>query len=86
MLFPLIPNGSMRHVLDRYLRDGGGSSSISEAKERLCKVLATFLAVCSAVQVMHSFQPAYVHQDIKPEVLLYVLPTWNLIKRMLRTC
>ena len=66
MLFPLIPQGSMRQTLDRYL-----SSSVldkSPSSTRILVVLKQFVSICSAIQVLHGFLPSYVHQDIKPEV------------------
>ena len=66
MLFPLISQGSLRQVLDRYL-----VSSVLDrpsSSTRIVVVLKQFLAVCSAIQVLHGFLPSYIHQDIKPEV------------------
>jgi serine/threonine protein kinase len=61
MLFPLIENGSLRNVLNRRERQ-------VSMKPKLREVLTDFTAVCEALNVLHSFQPSYVHQDIKPEV------------------
>jgi serine/threonine protein kinase len=61
MLFPLVENGSLRNILNRRERQ-------LATKPKLREVLTDFTAICEALNVLHSFQPSYVHQDIKPEV------------------
>lgn len=61
MLFPLMEQGSLRDVLNRRLNNLTPRPSLRE-------MLTDFTAICEAVNVLHTFSPAYVHQDIKPEV------------------
>lgn len=70
MLFPLVQQGSLRQVLDQRL----SSSFLSPAP--LLQVLQHFVSICSALEVMHSHSPQYVHQDIKPEVLSVLTCTY----------
>jgi serine/threonine protein kinase len=62
LLFPLIENGSLRNILNRRERQ------ILSSRPKLREILTDFTAICEALNVLHTFQPAYVHQDIKPEV------------------
>ena len=63
ILLPLIRRGSLRQLLNNILE---GKS------ERMGKfqVIKDYLDICSAVEVMHNYDPSYVHQDIKPENIL----------------
>ncbi|KAJ1406555.1 hypothetical protein B484DRAFT_404104, partial [Ochromonadaceae sp. CCMP2298] len=36
----------------------------------LREVLAKFVCVCEALNVLHSFEPSYVHQDVKPDNIM----------------
>ena len=61
LAFPLKENGSLRNVLDRI-------SSGQQPIYSLLQVFKDFLKICKAVNVLHTYNPAYIHQDIKPEV------------------
>jgi hypothetical protein len=61
MLFPLMEQGSLRAVLDRRFNHLSPRPSLRE-------MLTDFTAICEAVNVLHTYSPSYVHQDIKPEV------------------
>lgn len=61
MLFPLMDQGSLRDVLIR-------RENHLAAKPCLRELLTDFTAICEAVNVLHTYSPSYVHQDIKPEV------------------
>lgn len=61
MLFPLMEKGSLRDVLNRQL------TSPNSSLPSLSEVLFDFISICEALNVLHSFKPAYVHQDLKPE-------------------
>ncbi len=63
MLFPLMQRGSLRDVLNERMNDHG-------LKISLLEVISDFVAICEALNVLHTFKPAYVHQDIKPENIL----------------
>jgi len=65
MLFPLMPRGSLRDVLNSQM-DGSSRDPLPS----LHQVLHDFVAVAEALNVLHTFQPAYVHQDLKPENVL----------------
>lgn len=67
MLFPLISQGSLRQILDRHLV--ASVLDRTPSSTRIVVVLKQFLAICSAIQVLHAFLPSYIHQDIKPEVI-----------------
>lgn len=68
LLFPLVGNGSLNpsavEVRERTVR-------------RLTDVLQGFLAVCEATNVLHVYEPSYVHQDIKLEVLYSFVRTFT---------
>ncbi len=61
LLFPYIRSGSLRDVLTEI-------ATYRMAKPSLITVLSRFNELCGAFNLMHCFQPSYVHQDIKPEV------------------
>lgn len=65
LLFPLLPRGSLRDVLNSRL-DGTSRDPLPT----LLEVLGDFLAIAEALNVLHTFGPAYVHQDVKPENVL----------------
>ena len=62
LLFPLIKNGSLRNILNTRINN-------ESKRPNLNKILNDFRDICSAINVLHTFTPAYVHQDIKPEVI-----------------
>ena len=66
ILFPYQQGGNLRQVLDNRLGARGGMRSKS-----LPLVLGSFKAVCEAVNVLHTHEPHYVHQDIKPDNILF---------------
>jgi hypothetical protein len=61
LAFPYISGGSLRDLLNMVM--SGRQKAIS-AKQ----ILQDFIQILSAVNTLHSFQPSYIHQDIKPEV------------------
>lgn len=61
LLFPYCQRGSLRDDLNRIM-------SGSWKKPSVGRVLRNFIDICEAIQVLHDFQPSYVHFDIKPEV------------------
>lgn len=65
LLFPFMERGSLRDSVGTTLRN----------KHTLITVLSRFVHFCEALNVLHTFQPPYVHQDIKLEVshILYCL-------------
>mmetsp|Transcript_7680 Transcript_7680/g.11394 ORF Transcript_7680/g.11394 Transcript_7680/m.11394 type:complete len:344 (+) Transcript_7680:58-1089(+) len=63
MLFPFMEQGSLRNILLRRERGQLPRPSLRE-------ILTDFTAICEAVGVLHAYNPAYVHQDIKPENIL----------------
>jgi serine/threonine protein kinase len=63
MLFPLIRNGNLRQRMNLVLE--GRLPAFT-----LTKLLWSFSAITSAINVMHSHNPPYVHRDIKPDNIL----------------
>lgn len=63
ILLPYIKKGSLRNTLTQ-VADG------KLARPPLRSVLKDFVDICSAFNVLHSSQPEFVHQDIKPENIL----------------
>ena len=63
LLFPYMEYGSLRDVLNNIM-DGKAS------RPTLAQVLASFVDVCDAINLLHNHDPSYVHQDIKPEVCI----------------
>lgn len=63
LLFPFTSKGSLRDILNTQLK--------SSSRPQLFNVLSGFRDICKAVNVLHSFSPAYVHRDIKPENILF---------------
>ena len=61
LLFPLVKNGSLRDVINIWINN-------ESKRPTLNNILNDFRDICSAINVLHTFTPAYVHQDIKPEV------------------
>ena len=59
LLFPLMPRGSLRDVL---------LPTTPRDDDQLTSVLEGFLSICEAVNVLHQYNPSYIHQDIKLEV------------------
>lgn len=75
LLFPLMRRGTLRDELNRTILAPTAASSLgSRAPHRharaLQQVLSDFLGIVSALHVLHSHSPAYVHQDLKPENVL----------------
>lgn len=59
LLFPLMQQGSLRHVL----------TTIGKPKDKMLpNILKDFRKVCVAVNVLHTYKPSHVHLDIKLEV------------------
>jgi hypothetical protein len=61
LLFPRAKRGSLRDLL-------GAVVNGRAPRPPLREVLAKFVCVCEALNVLHSFEPSYVHQDVKPDV------------------
>lgn len=61
ILFPFIKSGSLRDLLNSILQG-------QQPKLSLPLVLSNYRKICSAFNVLHSYNPSYIHQDIKPEV------------------
>jgi serine/threonine protein kinase len=61
MLFPYMQYGSLRGVLNNWNNE-------TQRRPKLSHILVDFVSVCDALQVLHGYNPSYVHQDIKPEV------------------
>lgn len=58
LLFPFLVRGSLRDC-----------TGVTDRNQRtLISVLAKFQSICEALNVLHTYEPAYVHQDIKLEV------------------
>lgn len=62
LLFPYCQRGSLRDDLNRIMSGSCKKPSVS-------RMLRNFIDICEAIQVLHDFQPSYVHFDIKPEVI-----------------
>jgi serine/threonine protein kinase len=63
MLSPLIRNGNLRQRMNQVLEGKAPPFSLD-------KLLWSFAAITSAVNMMHSHVPPYVHRDIKPDNIL----------------
>jgi serine/threonine protein kinase len=63
LLLPFYHHGNLREYLNLILH-----RTIN--KPPLQSILRDFLSICDAIRILHQFQPSYVHQDIKPEVIL----------------
>jgi serine/threonine kinase 16 len=63
ILFPFIPNGSLRNILNKNL-------DRLKNRQNLRIILKDFVKLCGAFNVLHKHSPSYVHQDIKPENIL----------------
>lgn len=59
-LFPLYREGSLRNKLDAVLAG-------KAPKPGITTVLSQFAQICDALNTLHSHNPSFVHQDIKPE-------------------
>jgi serine/threonine protein kinase len=71
LLFPLINAGSLRSIINNRIEVGkNGGTWHKIRKFNLYDVLEDFASICSAFNVLHSYNPSYVHQDIKPENIL----------------
>ncbi len=66
LLLPFAEQGSLRSLLDKRL-------ALKKNAESIPSILIHFKAICNAVNVLHEFNPSYIHQDIKPEVITYLL-------------
>ena len=76
LLFPLVPKGSLRHILNQQLLDDP-----KRLKTNIRRVLEDFKSICSAFNHMHTLSPTrYIHQDIKPDVSLKSLSHGNQLK------
>jgi len=63
LLFPRAKRGSLRDLL-------GAVVNGRAPRPPLREVLAKFVCVCEALNVLHSFEPSYVHQDVKPDNIM----------------
>jgi serine/threonine protein kinase len=63
LLLPFCSNGSLRSRLNLML-------DAKVARPPLRTVLSQFRDICEALNVLHLYQPSYVHQDIKPDNIL----------------
>jgi serine/threonine protein kinase len=61
LLFPYTTGGSLRDVLNNMLKN-------PSQPWKLMNILSDFCDICRAINVLHTYSPAYVHRDIKPEV------------------
>ena len=61
ILFPLAEKGSLRQHLNNRLSSGLPSADFM-------RIMKDFRDICDAVNVLHLYNPAYAHQDIKPDV------------------
>jgi hypothetical protein len=68
----IVDEGGMRVAYLLFPLARGSLTSIPREHHarQLPRVLQGFLAVCEAANVLHTFNPSYVHQDIKLEVQL----------------
>jgi len=65
LLLPYCDSGSLRNVLNNVLEKKVKRPSLKH-------ILNQFKQVCEAVNVLHTFHPTtYIHQDIKPENILF---------------
>lgn len=63
MLLPFMRKGSLRDSLNKVLLG-------DRPKPKLIMVFSQFLAICEALNALHTFNPPYIHLDIKPENIL----------------
>mmetsp|Transcript_2908 Transcript_2908/g.3066 ORF Transcript_2908/g.3066 Transcript_2908/m.3066 type:complete len:342 (-) Transcript_2908:10-1035(-) len=63
MLFPLCKKGSLRNLLNKRM-------SGEMDKPNIKSIISDFRDICNALNVLHTYSPKYVHQDIKPENIL----------------
>jgi hypothetical protein len=61
LLLPYYGKGSLRHYLNAVMDKKSSHPSFTY-------VLTSFRNICEGLNVLHNYQPSYVHQDIKPEV------------------
>lgn len=66
LVFPFIKSGNLRQLLDAIL-----SKKLNQLD--YFKLLNDWKAIAEALLVLHSFSPAYVHNDLKPEVYVLLL-------------
>lgn len=66
LIFPYIKYGSLRSKLDRLEL----TTKEFDSKRLIptIEILKDFLKICSALNVLHTHNPSYIHQDIKPDV------------------
>lgn len=69
LLFPLCKRGSLRDELNRTTLVGSGARQ--QGAFGLLGTLSSFSGIVSAFNVLHTHAPPYVHQDIKPENILF---------------
>ena len=65
LLFPLMKKGTLRDEINADLK----ADPLRESKD-VARVIKGFQMVLEALHYMHTYQPKYVHQDIKPENVL----------------
>ena len=65
LLFPLLKKGTLRDDINASLK----TDPLRERKD-VARVLEGFQSILEALHYMHTYQPKYVHQDIKPENVL----------------
>jgi len=63
LLFPYIKNGSLRDILN-------GISAGYISRQPISVILKNFCSICQSINILHTYRPSYVHQDIKPENIL----------------
>ena len=61
LLFPFISRGTLRDQLNCGVLVAG-------EKPALLDLFASFCSISKAFQVLHNYDPSFVHRDIKPEV------------------
>ncbi len=66
LLFPFQHGGNLRQMLDNRISNPDKFPKLS-----LKKVFSGFKSICEAVNVLHTHEPPYVHQDIKPDNILF---------------
>lgn len=65
LLFPFQHGGNLRQMLDNRISNPDKIPKLS-----LKRVFSGFKSICEAVNVLHTHEPPYVHQDIKPDNIL----------------
>ena len=73
MLFPLAKRGSLRMLLNQRIQS-------NLPRPEMKYIFQDFKSICAAVNTLHTFDPSYVHQDIKPEVIHLLIISFFIVK------